>query len=198
MGEACPDCPPGAPVYDRIVAAFDYTGLGRDLVQDYKIRCRLSLAGVLADRLAQVVREAGRPDAGLPEWIVPVPARRAALLQRGFSPPAEIARLLGRRLGLPCRLDGVRRLREGPKQASLGRTDRLRAQSGLYVCDRGHPESVPECLAGARIAVVDDVLTTGATMRAVAMALKAAGAAHVEGWVLARAVHQGAPEGVIL
>ncbi|WP_322997568.1 ComF family protein [Castellaniella sp.] len=199
----CPDCPPSAPAYDRIVAAFDYQDLGRRLVQDYKIRCRLSLAGVLAEQLACAVRRSGmNPDAD-PDWIVPVPARRPALRERGFSPPAEIARLLARRLGIPCHLTAVRRRQDGRKQAALRRADRLQAQQGLYVCDESSPLRGERAghwrpaanLAGARVAVIDDVLTTGATMQAVAAALKAAGVARVEGWVLARAVRQAAQPG---
>ncbi len=180
-GGRCPDCGAAAPAYDRVVAAFDYTGLGRDLIHDYKIRCRLSLAGLLADQLARAVRSAGRR-ADPPDWIVPVPARREALLRRGFSPPAEVARLLARRLGTRCRLDGVRRVREGARQVGRDRVLRLQAQDGVFTC------GVRDGLSGGRIAVIDDVLTTGATLQAVALALKEAGAARVEGWVLARTV----------
>ncbi|MDY0308256.1 MAG: phosphoribosyltransferase family protein [Castellaniella sp.] len=168
--------------FDRVVAAFDYAGLGRGLIHDYKIRHRLPLAGVLVDQLERAVRAAGT-QADPPDWIVPVPARRAALRQRGFSPPAEVARLLARRLGLRYRLDGVLRVREGGRQVGRDRALRLQAQAGSFAC------GVPGGVCGQRIAVVDDVLTTGATLQAVAAVLKDAGAARVEGWVLARAVH---------
>lgn len=185
------------PAFDQVVAAFDYAGLGQTMIRDYKVHCRLALAGILSRCLARAVRDAGKDGGHAPDWLVPVPARRSALLQRGFSPPAEVARLLGRQLGLSCRLDLVRRRQDGPKQAALGRTARLHAQLGVYVCDAEDAvvglEGRPGPLAGARIAVVDDVLTTGATLHAVASALKAAGAARVEGWVLARAVSGGAP-----
>ncbi|WP_323012183.1 ComF family protein [Castellaniella sp.] len=193
----CPDCPPGGVAYEQIVAAFAYAGLGRTLIHDYKIRCRLSLAAVLADHLAQAVQRAGVLQAP-PDWIVPVPARRQGVRDRGFSPAAEIARLLARRLGLAYCLDGVRRHHDGTKQADLGRDRRLQAQMGLYVCDATdiqggllsrYRRAIP--LSGARVAVVDDVLTTGATMQAVATALKAAGVVQVQGWVLGRTVLPG-------
>ena len=177
----CPDCGVQLPAYDRVVAAFDHTGLGRELIHAYKLRRQLSLAPLLADWLAQAVLDVLEPEAH-PDWIVPVPARRAALRQRGFSPPAEIARLLARRVRVPSCLEIVQRQHEGTRQAGLARVQRLQAQAGVFVCE------VPAQVQGRRIAVVDDVLTTGATLQSMAAVLKDAGAFRVEGWVLARAV----------
>ncbi|TAN28237.1 MAG: ComF family protein [Castellaniella sp.] len=179
----CPDCLGRAPAFDRVVAAFDYHGLGERLVKDFKLTGRLALAGVLADRLAGVVRDDVLSGPSV-DWVVPVPARRDSLRQRGFSPPAEIARILSQRLRLPYRLDLLYRTHEGPKQSTLKRAERLQAPQGAYACERIRGLTMD--LSGRHVVVVDDVLTTGSTLQAVASVLKAAGAARVSGWVLAR------------
>jgi len=175
----CLDCSLQPPAFDRVVAAFDYEAEGRDLILLYKARRRFDLSGVLAGLLAEAVADA---DAPLPRStiLVPVPARREAILRRGFSPAAEVARALAPRLGLRCRPGMLRRTGEGAKQALLDRAARRAAQRGAYRCG-----AVPE---GCHVAVVDDVLTTGSTLDGIARALKAAGAASVTGLVLARAV----------
>lgn len=180
----CPDCARRAPAFDAVVAAFDYRGLGARLVRDFKLSGRLALAGVLADLLATAVWPLPVDGAAI-DLVVPVPARLDSLRQRGFSPPAEVSRLLARRLHLRHDLDVLRRVRQGPRQSTLGRDARLQSGAEDYAC-AGSARS----LQGRRIAVVDDVLTTGATLHAVAQALKSAGAAQVHGWVLARAVLQ--------
>ena len=187
-GACCPGCGPEARAYDGVVAAFDHAGLGRDLIHAYKLRRQLSLAPVLAGLLVQSIRTDGAAG-GPPDWIVPVPARRGALRWRGFSPPAEVARQLSRRLGVRSCLDGVWRQREEARQAGLSRAQRLRAQTGAFAI------GMRADVAGRRIAVVDDVLTTGATLQAVAAVLKAAGAVRVDGWVLARAVDHRPQQG---
>jgi len=179
----CPDCSRAAPACDRIVSAFDYLGVGQRLIQAYKLQGQLSLASLLVQELETAILAAGWAAAGPPQCIVPVPARAAALRQRGFSPPAEVARQLARRLGIPYRLGALRRLHEGPRQAALPRSARLTSQQGLLA------SASP--VDGLRVAVVDDVMTTGATLMACRAVLVEAGAVQVEAWVLARALQFG-------
>ncbi len=175
----CPDCASfrPAPAFDRVIAAFDYADPGDMLIHQYKSAGRFAMAPMLAGLLADAVRAANPPLAAA-TILVPVPARRTAILRRGFHPAGELARYLGRQCAWPVKSQWLRRTREGARQATLTRPERLRAAEGLYACTRP--------LAGATVAVVDDVLTTGGTLHAAAQALKAAGAASVTGLVLAR------------
>lgn len=183
----CPDCTIHPPAFDRLIAAFDYVGAGAQLIRLYKVRRRLHLSAMLADSL-EIAVERCNPPVSRSTILVPVPARREAIIRRGFSPAAEVARALSARLRLPYRPDLLHRVREGTKQAALGRAARLQALDGVYRCD---PSPM-----GAHIAVVDDVLTTGSTLHHIARLFKAHGAATVTGMVLARAVpHAGMADG---
>lgn len=182
----CRDCANYPPAFDRLIAAFDYVGAGAQLVRLYKVRRRLYLSAMLADHLHDAVA-CSVPLISRPTILVPVPARREAIIRRGFSPAAEVARALSRRLRLPYRPDLLHRALEGTKQAALGRAARLQALDGVYRCD-------PAPL-GAHIAVVDDVLTTGSTLHHIAQLFKAQGAVTVTGMVLARAVPDASEAG---
>ncbi len=173
----CPLCTAQFPAFERIIAAFDYAEPGDFLVHRLKSGRRFVLAPMLARMLAQAVRQAPQPLPGN-TILVPVPASRAAIMERGFNPAAEIARYLSRELGLACRPELLRRAREGRRQAGLLRTERMRNAHSLYDC--------PQRVDGLRIAVVDDVLTTGSTLHSIAGMFKCAGAASVCGLVLAR------------
>lgn len=167
----------GAPrAYARTIAAFDYAPPADALIQMIKTRLRLSMAPVLARLLADAVRGGG----GLPDGVVlvPVPASRASLRQRGMNPAGEIARSLAAELKLPLVRNALRRRRETPRQTSLGRRARRQGAAGLF---DGSP-----LVRGLPVALVDDVMTTGSTVQAAAHALMAAGAASVTVLVVAR------------
>jgi predicted amidophosphoribosyltransferase len=113
-----------------------------------------------------------------PSVVVPVLAARVSLRRRGFNPAAEIARAVATRLRLPVRPEAVCRMREASKQSGLRRQARWRAVAGAF--------EVSADLRGRHIALVDDVMTTGATTEAISQALRHAGAAAVTVWVVAR------------
>jgi ComF family protein len=114
-----------------------------------------------------------------PQLIVVPPLSPARLRARGFNQALEIARVVGRRIGVEVSLDAVARRRETASQAALGRRERAANLRGAFACTRA--------LADLDIALVDDVLTTGATADAIARVLKEAGARSVAVWAVARA-----------
>lgn len=173
----CPDCALRAPAFDGVVAAFDYAMPGDLLVRQFKAERRFSHARLLAVVLADAVLR-HRPALPGNTILVPVPASRASVLQRGFNPAAELARYLAPQLALRCHPHLLVRHQEGGRQTHMRRAQRLRQAPGLYACTRP--------IEGATVAVVDDVLTTGSTLHGIAVQLKAAGADAVWGLVLAR------------
>jgi ComF family protein len=187
-GGLCVECALFPPAFARAVAAFDYDDPFDELIARYKGARRYAVAGALAQVLERAVRADGaaRGASSLPvpacrpvDALVPVPASRASLRQRGFNPAGELARALARRMETRLLRGALRRRHEtDARQASLSRPEREAAALDLYVCTRP--------LAGLHIALVDDVMTTGSTADAAARALLAAGAVEVSVWVAAR------------
>jgi ComF family protein len=111
---------------------------------------------------------------------VPMPLARGRLAERGFNQALEIARVVATRTGIALLPHSCRKVVETPAQAMLPWKERARNVRRAFVCDAD--------LQGRRIAVVDDVLTTGATLNELARVLRKAGAVEVRGWVVARAL----------
>jgi ComF family protein len=180
IGEICGTCLRHRPQFDMTVAVWRYAYPADRLVQALKFHGRLALAPFFAEVLACLVE---RPDV-----VIPMPLHPARLTERGFNQAAEIARHLTGKLGagkagagkLETRLalQGASRIRRTLPQADLPFDERSRNVRGAFACALD--------LAGARVAVVDDVMTTGATLGELAKVLKRAGAARVENWVVAR------------
>ena len=168
-GALCGRCLAQSPAYDATHAALAYDFPADALVHALKFRGELALAALLASFLA----DRGRGERI--DHVVPVPLSAERLRSRGYNQAVEIARHL-RRDALELAL--CERTRDSPPQIELPYGERRRNVRGAFRCTR--------TLDGARIAVVDDVMTTGATLDEIARTLKAAGAAHVENWVVAR------------
>jgi ComF family protein len=168
-GALCGRCLSKPPAYDATRAALAYDFPADALVHALKFRGELALAPLLASLLLERTR------ADAVDHVVPAPLSRERLRQRGYNQSVEIARHL-RRQALDVAL--CERTRDGRPQIELPYDERQSNVRGAFRCTRS--------LIGARIAVVDDVMTTGATLHEIARTLKAAGAAHVVNWVVAR------------
>jgi ComF family protein len=174
---ACGACQRKPPAFDAAVAAFRYAAPLDRLIQGLKYHRRLALARVLGRRLAGHI--AGRA-AALPDAIVPVPLHAARLRERGYNQSLEIARAVSRRFGVPLTPHGaVVRVRATASQTRLAPEARARNVRNAF--------RVAGDFSGQRVALVDDVMTSGHTAQALAKSLKRAGAAGVSVWVVARA-----------
>lgn len=170
-GRVCAECLARAPSYDAVAAAFPYQFPVDALVQAYKYGGDLTLAPLFACELARCVR----PDV---DAIVAMPLSASRLAERGFNQAHEIARHLGRTLRVPVLAGACRKVAETTPQAGLTLAQRVRNVRRAFVCEADLP--------GQRIAIVDDVMTTGATLNELARVVKRAGAARISGWVVAR------------
>jgi ComF family protein len=171
----CGSCLAGPPEWDWARAAAEYTGVVRDAIHAFKFEGRRALARPLASLVA--AQWGATLPAGV-EALVPVPLGRARERERGFNQARLLAERLGGALGRPVRAGWLRRVRITGPQSDLGAAARRANVRGAFAA---HP-----AVAGRHVAVVDDVLTTGATAAECARALRAAGAARVGVLTVAR------------
>ena len=178
-GAVCGACARAPPVYDRARAAFLYEGTGRELILAFKMADR----SWLAPRLATWLHRAAAPLLPDADVVVPVPLHRWRLLARRFNQSAVLAALMARRADAAMVPDLLVRTRRTPPQTRLSGPERRRNVRGAFAV---RPTRAP-LVAGRSVLLVDDVLTTGATVSACARALRKAGAARVDVATLARA-----------
>lgn len=177
-GSLCAACIASPPPYRRMRAATRYSAISRRLILGYKHGDQLHMTPALAGWLERVGAEL-LDDADL---IVPVPLHRWRLLGRRYNQAALLALALGQRRGIPVATDVLIRRRRTRSQGGLRRRQRLTNLAGAIAVT----ELQRAQLAGQRVLLIDDVVTTGATVEACARALLAAGAAQVAVLALAR------------
>jgi len=171
-GMACAACVAHALRFDAARACFAYRFPVDRLVQRFKFAGDLATGRWLGERMAASLAPAHA------ELIVVPPLGRRRLRERGFNQALELAKVVSRALDIPCAVRALARVRETDPQPGLTRRERARNLRGAFRCDAR--------VEGLHVAIVDDVLTTGATAQELAGVLKIAGAARVSVWTAAR------------
>ena len=171
--ETCGRCLRRPPSVDCALAAFQYRFPIDRLVLRFKFAGDLAAGRWLAECLAAAVREAPTPD-----LVVVPPIAAARLRERGFNQALEIAKVVCAARGVTLDRDAVTRVRDAPAQSTLDARERRANLRGAFECR--------SALAGRHVAIVDDVMTTGATLDSMAHALRASGAGRIDAWVVAR------------
>lgn len=174
----CGQCIKKPPPFDRTIPALDYVFPVNVLVQRFKFRRSFACGAVLSDRLLKAVKPIRADQASMPELLVPVPLHPLRQFTRVYNQAELIAFDISRNLGIPVRPGLLRRTRRTRSQPGLNAAERQKNLKGSIKA---------RCVNVKHLAVVDDVMTTGATVSECATALKNAGVEYVSVWVAARA-----------
>jgi ComF family protein len=174
----CGDCLKHPKPFDRTLAAFTYAHPLDFLINRFKHHRQFVCGDYLSKHLISAVQAAyGRQS--LPDLLLPMPLHWTRHFKRGFNQSHAIAHQLHKKLSIPL-AHHCRRLKHNPRQQGLKRKERLRNLTEAF--------TVSSRLDGYHVALIDDVMTTGATATELSHCLRQAGAAKVDVWVLARVV----------
>jgi len=175
--QQCGGCVKNPPPLERCLAAVSYEYPWTDLIVGYKFREHPGRAGAFALLLRSTPWV--EPALEAADLVLPMPLSRTRLRTRGYNQALLLARQLA-----PAKTEHrlLLRIKDTPPQSSLHRRERLEGLSNAFAVDPLRRRPVD----GARLVLVDDVMTSGATLFAAAQVLRAAGAAHITGLVIAR------------
>lgn len=169
----CGECLAQPPRLSRVTAAVSYRFPVDGAIQRLKYGAHLAAVRPLASLLAEHLAEEPVPD-----LVLAMPMAPQRLRERGFNHAHELALAVSARLRLTLAPQLCRRVRHAAPQAALPWKERSRNIRGAFACEAD--------LSGVRVAIVDDVVTTGATLNELASVLLERGAAQIQGWVVAR------------
>ncbi|HSH71639.1 MAG TPA: ComF family protein [Methylophilaceae bacterium] len=170
-GQLCGNCIASSPEFDATSALFRYEYPLDSMLQRYKYGQSLTMADTFASLMTSTISTK-------PDLVIPMPLHPQRLQERGFNQSLEIARIIAQKMDIRLETTACKRIKLSPPQASLPLKQRVKNMKGAFSCDTS--------LDGLHVALLDDVMTTGASLNALAKAVKSAGARHVECWVVAR------------
>lgn len=175
----CGNCLRHPPPLSRTIAAIDYAFPWDGLLQHYKFHQAIELRETLLDRLNQALSVAEVEE---PDWLLAVPLTVQRQRERGYNQSYELARMMAKRRKLRCDPDLLLRVRDTSQQAQLPLKDRASNVKGAFAIEPGRARE----LRGCHVVLLDDVMTSGATLFEIARVLRQAGAVDVQAWVIAR------------
>ncbi|MDR4517828.1 MAG: ComF family protein [Nitrosomonas sp.] len=172
----CGACLSKPPVYTTTIAALSYTFPVDTLIHSLKYQTKLYIAPVLANFFIDKFKSMESPE--LPEFIIPMPLHPERLKERGFNQALEIGYHVARQLNIELIPDSCKRIINTPPQTSLPWKARKKNVQKAFSCTID--------LSGKHVAVLDDVMTTGATLDELAQQLRRQGTKKITNWVIAR------------
>ena len=179
-GLTCGACLKRPPAFARVEVPWRYDFPVDSLITRFKHQAQWNYGRLLAEQLAEHLQHAFNEGLPRPQWLLPVPLSRQRQRQRGFNQAQMLAQWLGQHLHIAVNSQCLQRIRDTPAQQGLDAHTRRR---NLRQAFRVQQSSL---LAGRPVALVDDVLTTGATATCLARLLLQAGASRVDVYCLAR------------
>ena len=180
----CGQCTSQAPAFERTIAAYRYQGHAATLIQQFKFREDLMLSKFFAERLFwQISRQLATAE--LPDALIPIPLHPKRLKQRGFNQSHEVAKQLGRLLNIPVYKNALNRHRPTPEQSGLNRLARARNIKGAFHVNQADNANIIK-LQNKHLAIVDDVITTGSTIREAARKLRQTQAGRISIFAIAK------------
>ena len=184
-GLTCGQCLQQPPAFERVAAPWRYSFPVDTLITRFKHNAKWPLGRLLGELLVQFLQHRFEEDLERPDALVPVPLAAKRLRQRGFNQAAMLARWLSEGLNIPCDETLLRRIQDTSAQQELKAQARKRNLRNAFALAPG------ATIAGRHLALIDDVLTTGATAQTLARLLMDAGAARVDVYCLARTPKPG-------
>jgi ComF family protein len=178
-GQLCGQCQNSPPGFTRVVAPFRYAFPLDSLIPAFKYHRQYAFGRLMAELLTEALREEYR-DQPTPHCLIPMPLHHRRQARRGFNQATELARPVARALQLPLLSGALQRVRATESQQGLSAADRRSNLQGAFRCQ------AVASVEGRHVALLDDVVTTGASVRAASRTLLDAGAEQVSIWCIAR------------